>query len=160
MESLNKVLAKGTDTLDNTQIENLKKAIIKDYDKIMKYPKALKDRVMQKYSLLDKISISIYRYNILRKEGFLENAEGEIKEIIKLTGELGKVGTFAESDTVLKGRVEKTEGAKYVWVSNGGCAACDALDGQEFEEGEVPEAPHPNCQCTVEAVEGEGSEGD
>ncbi len=45
---------------------------------------------------------------------------------------------------------------KYVWVSNGGCDACDALGGEEFKKIEdIPDKPHPNCKCTVREVNGE-----
>ncbi|GBF23359.1 hypothetical protein tpqmel_0763 [Candidatus Gastranaerophilus sp. (ex Termes propinquus)] len=153
--SLSKLVVEDADTFDDDKIEKELQIIIKNYDRIMNYPRALKDKIMRKYGVLSEMKVTVYRYNVLQKQGFQKDAEQEAERLIRLVNELGKVGTFAESDTVLKGRVEKTEGVKYVWVSNGGCAACDALDGQEFEEGEVPEAPHPNCQCTVEAVEGE-----
>ncbi len=65
-----------------------------------------------------------------------------------------------EETVVLKGRVEKTD-IKYVWVSSGGCDACEDLDGEEFESADdIPDRPHPNCQCYIDVVEIEDDEGD
>lgn len=51
---------------------------------------------------------------------------------------------------------------KYVWVSDGGektCSECEALDGEIFDSLEdVPDSPHPNCQCKVEEIEVEEDE--
>lgn len=45
---------------------------------------------------------------------------------------------------------------KYVWVTNGGCEACNELDGQEFDSiDDIPDKPHPGCQCSVKEVEDE-----
>lgn len=53
-------------------------------------------------------------------------------------------------DTVLKGGVSYN---KYVWHSSGGCEACNALDGTEYDyEDNIPDRPHPNCQCWIEEV--------
>lgn len=47
---------------------------------------------------------------------------------------------------------------KYVWISDGGknmCEECAALDGTEYDSlADVPEKPHPNCNCTVEEISG------
>ena len=64
-----------------------------------------------------------------------------------------------EETVVLKGGVEKTVDIKYVWVSGGGCDACADLDGQEFDSADdIPDRPHPNCQCYVDVVEVGGDE--
>ncbi len=45
---------------------------------------------------------------------------------------------------------------KYVWVTDGGCPACEALDGEEFETiDDIPDKPHPNCDYTIREVDGE-----
>ena len=46
---------------------------------------------------------------------------------------------------------------KYVWVSKGeSCSACESLDEQEFKTiDEIPDRPHPNCDCFIREVEGE-----
>ncbi len=45
---------------------------------------------------------------------------------------------------------------KYVWETDGGCPACEALDGKEFKTiDEIPDKPHPNCDCTIREVDGE-----
>lgn len=56
---------------------------------------------------------------------------------------------------LLKGHVSYAVGRKYKWVAEFGkntCEKCAALDGQEFEEGDVPYWPHPNCRCKVEEI--------
>jgi len=59
-------------------------------------------------------------------------------------------------DTVLKGGISNTV---YVWHSGGGCDACESLDGQEFEFIEdIPDRPHPNCNCHIEEKEADGDE--
>lgn len=65
-----------------------------------------------------------------------------------------------EETVILKGRVEKTD-IKYVWVSGGGCSACEDLDGEEFDSADdIPDRPHPNCQCYVDVIEVEGDDED
>jgi murein DD-endopeptidase MepM/ murein hydrolase activator NlpD len=44
----------------------------------------------------------------------------------------------------------------YIWRGSG-CEACEALDGEIFEEGSEPSSPHPNCTCTLEEVDEDGS---
>lgn len=36
---------------------------------------------------------------------------------------------------------------EYVWVTNGGCERCDALDGLVFDT--EPFRPHRNCNCSI-----------
>ncbi len=38
-------------------------------------------------------------------------------------------------------------GELYEWVSNGGCAVCDAMDGHLCEE--EPPRPHLHCDCSI-----------
>lgn len=45
---------------------------------------------------------------------------------------------------------------KYIWETDGGCPACEALDGKEFKTiDEIPDKPHPYCDCTIREVDGE-----
>lgn len=56
---------------------------------------------------------------------------------------------------VLKGHISYATKKKYRWVAEFGkntCEKCAALDGQEFDEDEVPYWPHPNCRCKVEEI--------
>lgn len=56
---------------------------------------------------------------------------------------------------VLKGHISYATKRKYKWVAEFGkntCEKCAALDGQEFDEDEVPYWPHPNCRCRVEEI--------
>lgn len=62
--------------------------------------------------------------------------------------------------TNIKPKIIKTNSANddnvvgYVWVASAGsCEACQDLDGEIFEsEDDIPEIPHPNCNCTVERI--------
>jgi len=42
----------------------------------------------------------------------------------------------------------------YVWVADGdACDECQALNGTKYEsEDDIPDEPHPNCQCTIEPI--------
>ncbi|GAB7079220.1 hypothetical protein [Megalodesulfovibrio paquesii] len=43
--------------------------------------------------------------------------------------------------------------AIWVWrASPGACITCQAMDGRKYTYDAVPSRPHPNCNCTVEAV--------
>lgn len=46
---------------------------------------------------------------------------------------------------------------KYIWHANeNACDACQKLNGKEFlYEEDIPDRPHPNCLCWVEAVNGD-----
>ncbi len=61
------------------------------------------------------------------------------------------------NDTVLKGGVSYN---KYIWhASSNACDACQGLDGNEYEyDGNIPDHPHPNCQCYIEVVENDENE--
>ncbi|MDR1327297.1 MAG: hypothetical protein LBJ74_02690 [Heliobacteriaceae bacterium] len=62
-------------------------------------------------------------------------------------------------DMVLKGGISTV---RYIWNSNGGaCDECQALDGQEFDFPEdIPDHPHPNCQCYIEMIVDEQGDDD
>lgn len=56
---------------------------------------------------------------------------------------------------LLKGHVSYAVKKKYKWIAEFGkntCKQCAALDGQEFDEDDVPYWPHPNCRCKVEEI--------
>lgn len=56
------------------------------------------------------------------------------------------------SDDVLKTGISYI---KYIWHTNGDnpCELCEDLDGTEYEfTDEVPDQPHPNCNCYIEEV--------
>jgi len=46
---------------------------------------------------------------------------------------------------------------KYIWIAKGeSCSACESLDSQEFKIiDEIPDKPHPNCDCFLQEVEAE-----
>jgi len=41
------------------------------------------------------------------------------------------------------------EGGVYVWTTNGGCAICDAMEGEYDDE---PQRPHEFCECEITFV--------
>ncbi|OGH97551.1 MAG: hypothetical protein A2104_02945, partial [Candidatus Melainabacteria bacterium GWF2_32_7] len=45
----------------------------------------------------------------------------------------------------------------YIWKSDSeSCDSCQALNGKEFKTiDEIPDRPHPNCQCSIKEVTGE-----
>jgi hypothetical protein len=60
---------------------------------------------------------------------------------------------FNDETVVLKGGISNV---RYVWSCDGDnpCDECAALDGQEFDNlDDVPDRPHPNCQCTVYPIQ-------
>ena len=64
------------------------------------------------------------------------------------------------SETVLKGGISYTEGEiEYIWhTEEGACEKCQALNGLKFKNtDEIPDKPHPNCRCWIEAVDGNNS---
>ncbi len=98
-----------------------------------------KNKLLEKYGKIDNIGKSLYRFNTLKQNQMLYEADRE-KE--------------TASNLVLKGGISN---CRYIWHSGNSentCAECAALDGKEFDfEDEVPERPHSNCQCCVEIVE-------
>ena len=62
-------------------------------------------------------------------------------------------------DKVLKGYISNI---RYVWHANGDnpCELCEDLDGTEFESADdIPDQPHPNCNCYIEEIETEDDDG-
>lgn len=83
-------------------------------------------------------------------------SERELNENLSQKGETKK----EPWSTNQKPKIVKTNSANddnvvgYIWVaSEGSCEACQDLNGQTFEsEDDIPEIPHPNCNCTVERI--------
>ena len=98
-----------------------------------------RNKILKKYTDLQNIGKSLYRYKALKENEYEKEAEEEKSNI---------------ENVVLKGGISYN---KYVWHSENGentCDECSALDGKEFEfYDEVPERPHPNCRCTVVVIE-------
>lgn len=105
-----------------------------------------KDRgkILKSYTDLQNISKFLYRYNTLKENNYLADAEEEKSDI---------------EHAVLKGGISY---CKYIWHaenSENTCEKCKALDGKVFDYcDEVPERPHPNYKCTVEVVEDSNTE--
>lgn len=98
-----------------------------------------KSKILKNYTYLQNLGKSLYRYNTLKENNYLTEAEEEKSNI---------------ENVVLKGGVSYN---KYVWHSENSehtCDVCKSLDGKVFDfYDEVPECPHPNCKCTVEIIE-------
>lgn len=98
-----------------------------------------KNKILHGYVDLQDIGKSLYRYNTLQENNYIQDAAEEKSDI---------------EDKVFKTGISYY---KYVWHSENSehtCAKCRELDGQVFDfYDEVPERPHPNCKCRVEIVE-------
>lgn len=95
---------------------------------------------------MQSLGEALYRYNTLKEQNFIDEAQNEKENI---------------ENIVLKSGISYN---KYVWHSENGehtCDTCKELDGKVFDfYDEVPERPHPNCKCYVEIVENNNSQND
>lgn len=105
------------------------------------------------YNKLKEIGQSLYRYDQLSKAGLKEEAKTESTKANNLISNFNS----SEDGKPLKGYINNI---KYVWVASGdSCEACQDLDGTEYESmDDVPEKPHPNCNCYIEEIEMEDDE--
>lgn len=96
-----------------------------------------KNKLLQKHRAVENLGKTLYRYNTLKQNNMLGEAKNEEGEI----------------STLLKGGISNLS---YIWHSENSestCEECAALDGTQYGlEDEIPERPHPNCQCYVEIV--------
>ncbi len=135
MAKFKNILIKSIENSDiNEAIKSLstvQQNLLKNYSNPV-FNKKDKNKLLNKYSALENIGKSIYRYNHLNTEVEKENL----------------------SAAILKSGISNT---KYVWHSENGehtCEKCKNLDGTVYDfEDEVPQRPHPNCKCYVEIVE-------
>lgn len=157
------------DSFTNRQVNNYFKA---------RYPSQMKQDATGRYisddmNVIDEQTFRKIRNEIESNNSEIEDAIAEYEEdgyevnytedteyfnVIDSNGNIREervdVISFEEDDVV---KLEsEDEDKKYVWRAEGGdpCDECAELDGQEFDSlDEVPEKPHPNCQCTVEEVD-------
>ena len=137
---------------NSKQIENTLNTLTKIKENLLKnyinpvFNEKDKGKLLKSYTDLQDIGKSLYRYNTLQEHNYISYAQEEKENI---------------ENKVLKTGISYN---KYVWHSENGentCEECQALDGQVFDYyDEVPQRPHPNCQCTVEIVESEIETGD
>lgn len=126
------------------QINKIKKSII---------DKNIPDDSVATFGKLQELEHSLYRYNELSKAGLKNEAKTEKSKVANLVDYFNET----EDGTVLKGGISNT---RYVWVAEeGACDECMELNGSEYEfEGDAPFPLHPNCKCSIEMVEDEGSD--
>jgi len=111
------------------------------------------------YNKLKEIGQSLYRYDQLSKASLKDEAKTESLKANNLISNFNS----SEDGEPLKGHISNT---KYVWHASGdSCEACQDLDGTEYDSADdIPDKPHPNCNCYIEAVEcednGNGDGGD
>ncbi len=133
-------------SLKNTkQIEPTLNTLSKSQENLLKnysnpvFNQKDKGKLLKSYTNLQDVGKSLYRYGALLDNNYYADAKEEKEDI---------------ENVILKGGLSYYH---YVWHSENGestCDECKKLDGQIFEMGEeVPERPHPNCQCYVEIVE-------
>lgn len=126
------------------QIESIKKSILN---------KNVTNTSMATYGKLNEIEQSLYRYDQLSKAGLKDEAKAESANANNLINNFNS----SENSELLKGYISN---AKYVWHASGdSCEACQGLDGTEYDSvDDIPDKPHPNCNCYIEAVEDEDDE--
>lgn len=126
------------------QINQIKKSIVNQ---------DLSKASMAKYGKLNEIEHSLYRYDQLSKAGLKNEAKTESAKANNLISNFNS----SEDGEPLKGYISNT---KYVWHASGdSCEACQDLDGTEYDSvDDIPDKPHPNCNCYIEAVEDEDSD--
>lgn len=102
------------------------------------------------YNKLKEIGQSLYRYDQLSSAGLKEEAKSEKVKVNDLISNFNG----SENGEPLEGYISNT---KYVWCASGNsCEACQELDGTEYDSlDDVPEKPHPNCNCRVEMISDE-----
>lgn len=129
-------------------IKKLKNSIIEQYKDITRLPEKQRNKIMSLLQTINEAENSDYRYKMLLKAGLTQEVETEKQKLDGLTQNLQQYG----DNVVLKGGISNT---RYIWAaSEGSCAACQALDGTEYDFIEdIPEPPHPNCKCRVVAVD-------
>lgn len=128
------------DSLDNTfySLSKSQENLLKNYSNPV-FNNKDKNEILKNYTNLQNIGKSLFRYNALKENNFIDKANEEKSNI---------------ENSVLNGGISYN---KYVWRSENSantCALCKSLDGKIFESyEEVPARPHPNCRCRVEVLE-------
>ncbi len=98
-----------------------------------------KNAILKRYTNLQNLEKSLYRYNTLMGNNYVADAKVEERDI---------------EDIIIK---DGLTNPRFIWHSEKSektCDICKSLDGKIFDYyDEVPERPHPNCKCYVEVIE-------
>ena len=120
------------------KISNYQNVLMKNYNNQI-LSKEIKNKILDIHTELQNLGKAIYRCDKFAENNFENEFNTEIDNVKEL---LLKVGI---------------SNLKYIWHSEKGehtCDECAELDGQEFDMfDDIPEKPHPNCQCTIERIE-------
>lgn len=124
------------------KISNYQNILMKNYNNQI-LSKEMKNKILDIHTELQNLGKAIYKHGLLKQHNIINEEDNEDLEGVVLKGGISNV--------------------RYVWHSEQGehtCDECAELDGQEFDMfDDIPEKPHPNCQCTIEMIEDNSEEG-
>lgn len=94
----------------------------------------LREYVFKRHSQIDALGKSLYRFKQLSENGLSKEAYQEAQNISRLLSEFA--GTVV-----------------YKWVAEpNACDRCRSMNGMTYYSlDDIPEKPHPNCKCRLEA---------
>ena len=125
------------------KISNYQNILMKNYNNQI-LSKEMKNKILDIHTELQNLGKAIYKHGLLKQHNIINEEDNEDLEGVVLKGGISNV--------------------RYVWHSEQGehtCDECAELDGQEFDMfDDIPEKPHPNCQCTIEMIEDNSEEGE
>jgi len=125
------------------KISNYQNILMKNYNNPI-LSEEIKNKILDIHTELQNLGKSIYRHGLLKQHNIVNEDDYNDLEGVVLKGGISNV--------------------RYIWHSEQGehtCDECAELDGQEFDMfDDIPEKPHPNCQCTIEMIEYDASEFD
>ena len=123
------------------KISNYQNVLMKNYNNQI-LSKEMKNKILDIHTELQNLGKLIYKQGLLKQHNIINEEDNEDLEGVVLKGGISNV--------------------RYVWHSEQGehtCDECAELDGQEFDMfDDIPEKPHPNCQCTIEMIEDNSEE--
>ncbi len=118
------------------KISNYQNILMKNYNNPI-LSEEIKNKILDIHTELQNVGKSIYRHGLLKQHNIVNEDDYDDLEGVVLKGGISNV--------------------RYIWHSEQGehtCDECAELDGQEFDMfDDIPEKPHPNCQCTIEMIE-------
>ncbi len=106
--------------------------LIAHLDKLTEF--GLREYVFKRHSQIDALGKSLYRFKQLSENGLSKEAYQEAQNISRLLSEFA--GTVV-----------------YKWVAEpNACDRCRSMNGMTYYSlDDIPEKPHPNCKCRLEA---------
>ena len=118
------------------KISNYQNVLMKNYNNQI-LSQEIKNKILDIHTELQNLGKAIYKQGLLKQHNIINEEGNEDLEGVVLKGGISNV--------------------RYIWHSEQGehtCDECAELDGQEFDMfDDIPEKPHPNCQCTLERIE-------